>query len=78
MCVYVCMAELTQASVSLRQSHICVCFSWQCETLVEELEDDIVSLLGREEENVKKKLCSKVSGRSSVLSSRQYSFFDRI
>uniref|UniRef100_A0A3B3Z0I6 DUF3456 domain-containing protein n=1 Tax=Poecilia mexicana TaxID=48701 RepID=A0A3B3Z0I6_9TELE len=42
-----------------------------CETLVEELEDDIISLLGRDEgEDVQKKLCSRVSGNSSQI---QYS-----
>uniref|UniRef100_A0A3P9P5L8 Canopy FGF signaling regulator 1 n=1 Tax=Poecilia reticulata TaxID=8081 RepID=A0A3P9P5L8_POERE len=33
-----------------------------CETLVEELEDDIISLLGRDEGDVQEKLCSRVSG----------------
>ncbi|XP_013869295.1 protein canopy-1 [Austrofundulus limnaeus] len=33
-----------------------------CETVVEELEDDIVSLFSRDGENVKEELCSRVSG----------------
>ncbi|KAM4556720.1 protein canopy-1 [Fundulus diaphanus] len=32
-----------------------------CETLVEELEDDIISLLGQDEENVQEELCYRVS-----------------
>ncbi|XP_047225364.1 protein canopy-1 [Girardinichthys multiradiatus] len=32
-----------------------------CETLVEELEDDIISLLGQDEGNVKEELCNRVS-----------------
>ncbi|XP_066508907.1 protein canopy-1-like [Hoplias malabaricus] len=39
-----------------------------CETIVEELEDDIISLFSREEEHVSQKLCSEVSDhcKSSV------------
>ncbi|XP_036411936.1 protein canopy-1 [Colossoma macropomum] len=39
-----------------------------CETIVEELEEDIISLFTREEEHVALKLCSEVSGhcKSSV------------
>ncbi|MED6290199.1 Protein canopy-1 [Characodon lateralis] len=32
-----------------------------CETLVEELEDDIISLLGQDEGNVQEELCNRVS-----------------
>ncbi|MCJ8744732.1 hypothetical protein PDJAM_G00122070 [Pangasius djambal] len=33
-----------------------------CETIVEELEDDIIALFAREDERVAQKLCSEVSG----------------
>ncbi|KAG5286859.1 hypothetical protein AALO_G00019550 [Alosa alosa] len=33
-----------------------------CETIVEELEDDIISLFGHESEHVADKLCGKISG----------------
>lgn len=36
---------------------------WQCETIVEEYEDELIEFFSREADNVKDKLCSKRTGK---------------
>lgn len=59
-------AELMSLSSSLGQgqkaSSCCLLISplgWQCESIVEEHEDELIEFFSREADNIKDKLCSK-------------------
>lgn len=63
-CVSVCVAYAWPSRLSSRLSSALVFFS-QCETVVEELEDDIISLFSQDVKHVHEELCNRVSGTTA-------------